>query len=97
MQITCGNTDEIHEGKEVSFAYSIMPEEIRMWAQELPLTVPWIKANADAVIETFNSDMMVRKVLGEILFGETKPSGKLSISFPYHVGQLPVYYNLLQG
>ena len=62
-----------------------------------PLAVPWIKDNADAVIETFNSGMMGGKVLGEILFGETNPSGKLSISFPYHVGQLPVYYNQLPG
>lgn len=62
-----------------------------------PLSVPWIKENADALIETFNSGMFGGKVVGEILFGETNPSGKLSISFPYHSGQLPVYYNHLPG
>lgn len=62
-----------------------------------PLSVPWIKENADAVIETFNSGQLGGLALAEILFGECIPSGKLSISFPYHVGQLPVYYNQLPG
>lgn len=62
-----------------------------------PLSVPWIKEHADAVLETFNAGMMGGLALGEIVFGETNPSGKLSISFPYHVGQLPVYYNKLPG
>lgn len=62
-----------------------------------PLAIPWVKTNADAVIETFNSGMFGGLVVGEILFGETVPSGKLSISFPHHTGQLPVYYNQLPG
>lgn len=62
-----------------------------------PLTIPWVKENADALIETFNSGMFGGQVVGEILFGETNPTGKLSISFAQHVGQLPVYYNQLPG
>lgn len=62
-----------------------------------PLSIPWIAQNADAVIETFNPGALGGKVLAEILFGEINPSGRLSISFPYHSGQLPVYYNQLPG
>ncbi|MBP7175893.1 MAG: glycoside hydrolase family 3 C-terminal domain-containing protein [Thermoclostridium sp.] len=62
-----------------------------------PLSVPWVKQNADAVLETFNSGMFGGKATADILFGNTNPSGKLSISFPYHSGQLPVYYNQLPG
>lgn len=62
-----------------------------------PLSIPWVAENADAIIETFNSGMYGGKVAGEIIFGITNPSGKLTISFPYHVGQLPVYYNQLLG
>ncbi|HEX3029759.1 MAG TPA: glycoside hydrolase family 3 N-terminal domain-containing protein [Clostridia bacterium] len=62
-----------------------------------PLSIPWVAANADAVIETFNSGMLGGKAAAEILFGEVNPSGKLSISFPYHSGQLPVYYNHQPG
>ncbi len=62
-----------------------------------PLSVPWVKENADALLETFNSGMFGGKAAGEILFGKTNPNGRLSISFPYHSGQLPVYYNQIRG
>lgn len=62
-----------------------------------PLSIPWVFENADALIETFNSGMLGGVALSEVLFGEVNPSGKLSISFPYHVGQLPIYYNQLPG
>jgi beta-glucosidase len=60
-----------------------------------PLSIPWIAENADAVLETFNTGLSGGKAAAEILFGEVNPSGKLPISFPYHSGQLPVYYNRL--
>lgn len=62
-----------------------------------PLSVPWVKQNADAVVETFNPGMFGGKAAADILFGKFNPCGKLSISFPYHAGQLPVYYNQLPG
>ncbi|MBU3201329.1 glycoside hydrolase family 3 C-terminal domain-containing protein [Clostridium estertheticum] len=62
-----------------------------------PLSIPWITQNADAVIETFNSGTLGGKALAQILFGEFNPCGKLTISFPYHSGQTPVYYNHLPG
>lgn len=62
-----------------------------------PLSIPRITENADAVIETFNSGTLGGKALAEILFGEFNPCGKLTISFPYHSGQMPVYYNHLLG
>ncbi len=62
-----------------------------------PLSIPWIAQNADAVIETFNSGTLGGKALADILFGKFNPCGKLSISFPYHSGQTPVYYNYLPG
>jgi len=62
-----------------------------------PLSIPWVAENSDALIETFNSGMFGGKALAEIIFGDANPSGKLSISFPYHTGQLPVYYNKLPG
>ena len=62
-----------------------------------PLTIPWVKENADAVIEAWNTGMEGGKALASILFGDYNPCAKLSISFPEHVGQLPVYYNQLPG
>ncbi|MDP4094532.1 MAG: glycoside hydrolase family 3 N-terminal domain-containing protein [Bacillota bacterium] len=62
-----------------------------------PLSIPWAAKYSDALIEAFNSGMFGGKAVAEIIFGETNPSGRLSISFPYHSGQLPVYYNQLPG
>ncbi len=61
------------------------------------LTVPWIKDNADAILEAWNPGMEGGNAIASILFGDFNPCGKLSISFPKHVGQLPVYYNQLPG
>ncbi len=62
-----------------------------------PLAIPEVAEQADAILETFNSGALGGQAAAEILFGEINPSGKLSISFPYHTGQLPVYYNQLPG
>jgi beta-glucosidase len=62
-----------------------------------PLTIPWIKENADAILEAWNPGMEGGNAVASILFGDFNPCGKLTISFPKHVGQQPVYYNQLPG
>src|SRR5690554_137494 len=62
-----------------------------------PLTIPWIKENADAILEAWNPGMEGGRAVASVLFGDHNPEGKLTISFPRHVGQLPVYYNQLPG
>ena len=58
-----------------------------------PLSIPWVKENADAILEAWNPGMAGGDAVASILFGDYNPSGKLTISFPYHVGQQPVFYN----
>ena len=62
-----------------------------------PLTISWIKENADAIIEAWNPGAEGGNAVASILFGDYNPSGKLTISFPAEVGQLPVYYNQNPG
>lgn len=62
-----------------------------------PLSIPWISKEADAIVETFNSGIMGGKAVTELLYGQFNPCGKLSISFPYHSAQTPVYYNQMSG
>jgi beta-glucosidase len=62
-----------------------------------PLTIPWVKENADAILEAWNPGMEGGHAIADILFGEFNPCGKLAVSFPRHVGQQPVYYNQLPG
>lgn len=62
-----------------------------------PLTIPWVKEHADAILEAWNPGMEGGNAVAAILFGDYNPCGKLTISFPRHIGQLPVYYNQLPG
>ncbi|MBO4927851.1 MAG: glycoside hydrolase family 3 C-terminal domain-containing protein [Clostridiales bacterium] len=62
-----------------------------------PLCMGDTAEKADAVLCGFNGGMFGGQALAEVIFGKLNPSGRLPISFPRHVGQLPVYYNQLPG
>jgi beta-glucosidase len=57
-----------------------------------PLSVTRIAETAPAIVEAFYLGQEGGTALAEVLFGDVNPGGKLPISFPRHVGQLPVYY-----
>lgn len=57
-----------------------------------PLAFPRIAAAVPAIVEGFYLGQEGGAALAEVLFGDTNPGGKLPISFPRDVGQLPVYY-----
>ncbi|MFP4521857.1 MAG: glycoside hydrolase family 3 N-terminal domain-containing protein [Fibrobacterota bacterium] len=62
-----------------------------------PLCIGWESDRVDAVIEAWNPGMEGGTALAEIIFGDTNPSGKLTVSFPRHSGQHPVYYDQYPG
>jgi beta-glucosidase len=63
-----------------------------------PLVLPDdIVEGASAIIAQFSPGMLGGTALGEALVGKINPSGRLTISWPLHVGQLPVYYNRIPG
>ncbi len=61
-----------------------------------PLQLNWAQANADAILETWFSGTEGGNAIADVLFGDYNPSGKLPISFPRSVGQIPTYYNHLR-
>ncbi|WP_313519934.1 beta-glucosidase BglX [Pseudomonas sp.] len=61
-----------------------------------PLQLNWAQANADAILETWFSGTEGGNAIADLLFGDYNPSGKLPISFPRSVGQIPTYYNHLR-
>jgi beta-glucosidase len=62
-----------------------------------PLVLPPSAKSAAAILEGFNSGMEGGRAVGEALFGQLNPSGKLTISIPIHVGQQPVFYSQVRG
>lgn len=57
-----------------------------------PLAVPWLEENADAILEAWEPGSFGGQAAAEILYGKVNPSGKLPITIPRHVGQVPIYY-----
>ncbi|OQA02637.1 MAG: Periplasmic beta-glucosidase precursor [Bacteroidetes bacterium ADurb.Bin397] len=58
-----------------------------------PLALPWAADNIPAILETWQLGTRSGDAIAEVLFGLYNPSGKLPMTFPRHVGQLPLYYN----
>lgn len=61
-----------------------------------PLALGREQENADAILETWFSGTEGGNAIADVLFGDYNPSGKLPISFPRSVGQIPIYYNHLR-
>ena len=60
-----------------------------------PLDISQQAEQADAILETWFSGTEGGNAIADILFGDKNPSGKLPVTFPRSVGQLPLYYNHL--
>ena len=58
-----------------------------------PLAVDWIAENIPALVEAWEPGLEGGTAVAEVLFGDCNPGGRLSISIPRSVGQLPVWYN----
>lgn len=58
-----------------------------------PYEMEEIHRLSDAIVCAFYPGLTGGEAIGALLLGETEPGGRLSVSLPDHVGQLPVYYN----
>ena len=58
-----------------------------------PLTLSWENENMDAILEAWWPGTRGGDAIALTLFGNNNPSGKLPITFPRNVGQIPIYYN----
>ena len=58
-----------------------------------PLTINWIAENTPAILETWFAGTQAGNAIADVLFGDVNPGGKLPVTFPRSVGQIPLYYN----
>ncbi len=60
-----------------------------------PLTIDWLAAHAPALLEAWYPGTEGGNAVADTLFGKNDPGGKLPMSFPVNVGQIPISYNEL--
>lgn len=58
-----------------------------------PYAIPWLAEHANAILEAWLPGEEGGAAVADILFGAASPGGKLPVTFPRSVGQVPIYYN----
>ena len=58
-----------------------------------PLAISWAAEHLPAIVEAWQLGTQSGNAIAEVLYGDFNPSGKLPMTFPRNVGQLPLYYN----
>lgn len=62
-----------------------------------PLTLNWEQAHIPAILECWYPGEKGGKAIADVLFGDIAPSGRLPMSFPKSIGQIPCNYNRMPG
>lgn len=73
--------------------YQVNQNVVLIMMNGRPLTIEWEANNVPAILETWQLGTEAGNAIAKVLFGEYNPSGKLPMTFPRSVGQIPIYYN----
>lgn len=82
-----------HQMKLLKAIKSLGKPMVVVYIEGRPLDKSWASENADALITLWYPGEEGGTALADVIFGDFNPGGRLPISVPRNVGQLPVYYN----
>ncbi|MDR6846171.1 beta-glucosidase BglX [Flavobacterium granuli] len=73
--------------------YKVNPNIVLVLNNGRPLSIPWAAEHIPAIVEAWHLGTQTGNAVAQVLYGDYNPSGKLPMSFPRNVGQVPIYYN----
>ena len=75
--------------------YKVNPNIVLVLMNGRPLVIDWAVANIPSILVGWHLGTQSGNALAQVLYGDYNPSGKLPMTFPKNVGQIPVYYNYM--
>ncbi len=73
--------------------FAVNPKIVLVLNNGRPLTIPWAADHIPAIVEAWQLGSQSGNAIAQVLYGDYNPSGKLPMTFPRNVGQIPMYYN----
>lgn len=73
--------------------YKVNPNVVLVLNNGRPLAINWANDHIPAIVEAWHLGTETGNAVAQVLYGDYNPSGKLPMTFPRNVGQVPIYYN----
>jgi len=73
--------------------YKVNPNIVLVLNNGRPLALPWADENIPAIVEAWHLGSQSGHAIAQVLYGDYNPSGKMPMTVPRSVGQVPIYYN----
>ncbi|WP_405413848.1 beta-glucosidase BglX [Maribacter sp. Asnod1-A12] len=75
--------------------YAVNKNVVLVLMNGRPLAINWANKNIPAIVEAWQLGTTSGDAIAKVIYGDYNPSGKLPMTFPRNVGQVPLYYNYL--
>jgi len=101
-EITCKENEDRDDlglvGKQralVEAVYATGTRVVVLLLHGRPLAIEWIKNHIPAILDCWYLGQETGNAVADVLFGDVNPGGKLPMTVPKNVGQVPIYYNIM--